>query len=264
MRPCNGELLWRGRLGDGRALTIDRCVSGEVVFTYSDIASFSLDQRGWRLECAPSDDRLDWQRVLIGKVIPSIAVMRGYEALHAGAVDSPEGVVAIAGPSGAGKSTLALELMRRGWPLFADDELTLERQQDGVYAHHGAPHMTVSEACEQPEQLGTVLGVLAGERWVVAHDTATATRPVRMICLLQRGRGISPGAQPLPANPLLLAPYMLGLSSDTERQRARFGLYADLVDAAHLVKLSGSASSTAGQLADLVEAALAESSTCSR
>ena len=36
------------------------------------------------------------------------------------------GVVAIMAPSGAGKSTLAAELMRRGWPLFADDVLVLD------------------------------------------------------------------------------------------------------------------------------------------
>ena len=63
-----------------------------------------------RLDCAPCDSGLDWQRALISKVIPSISVMLGYEALHAATVESPQGVVAIMAPSGAGKSTLALEL----------------------------------------------------------------------------------------------------------------------------------------------------------
>ena len=57
--------------------------------------------------------------------------MLGHEALHAAALDSPDGVVAIMAPSGAGKSTLALELLRQGWPLFADDVLTLSTAVKG-------------------------------------------------------------------------------------------------------------------------------------
>jgi hypothetical protein len=259
---ASGPPAWQGLLGDGRELTIERGMAGEIVFTYADQARFRLDARGQRLECAPRRAALDWQRALLGKVIPSISVMRGYEALHAGVVDSPDGVVAIAGPSGSGKSTLAVELMYRGWPLFADDELTLGRGADAVRAHHGTPHMTV--ALDVPQsgscKLGTLLGVLAGERWLSASNTTNRTRPVRMICLLERRDGLTLGASMLPANPLLLAPYMLGLSTSVKRQRSRFCLYSDLVEVAKLVRLTGDSQSTPGQLADVVERAVADES----
>jgi hypothetical protein len=256
----DGSRLWQGRLGDGRRLTIEQGASDEILFTYADHARFRLDAGGLRLDCAPSRGGLDWQRVLVGKVIPSISVMRGYEALHAGVVDSPDGVVAIAGPSGSGKSTLASELVRRGWPLFADDELTLEKDADVVRAHPGTPHMTL--ASDVPEggrrELGDVLGVLGGERWLMVSSTTHKTRPVRMICLLERRPGLSLGAVTLPANPLLLAPYMLGLSTSAKRERSRFCLYSDLVEGARLIRLTGDLQSRPCQLADMVERALAE------
>jgi hypothetical protein len=259
---ANAELEWSGRQGDGRDLTIVRSAAGERLFNYGELALFALDARMRRLECAPLEPGLDWQRVLLGKVIPAIGVMRGYEALHAAAVDAPAGVVAIMAPSGAGKSTLALELLRRGRPLFADDVLTLSRERDAVSAHAGTPHMnTAVDAPEgiDPEALGETLGILAGERWLAAASTSAAgvARPVRMLCLLERGPGLALGLEQLPANPLLLAPYTLGLSSDPERLRSRFDLYADLLGSATLVRLSAGPADRPAALAELLEGALA-------
>ena len=193
------------------------------------------------LACAPSSDGLDWQRVLVSKVIPSISVMRGYEALHAAAVESPDGVVAIMAPSGTGKSTLAAELLRRGWPLFADDVLVLDGQAGAVVAHPGTAHMNVAQEMPgalEPEMLGQEIAVLAGERWMKANALARSPRQVALLCLLERGPGLELSAELLPARPLLLAPYILGLSTDPERQRERFELYADLMESCTLMRLT--------------------------
>jgi hypothetical protein len=257
---AGGPPVWRGRQGDGRDLVIERGSVGDLLFTYGELARFRLDPGMCRLDCAPRDPGLEWQRVLIGKVIPSIAVMRGYEALHAAAVDSSDGVVAIMAPSGSGKSTLALELLRRSWPLFADDALTLSQAAGGVRAHPGTPHMNVAQSLPEaidPQALGSTIGVIAGERWLSAHVSATHPRPVRMLCLLERGADEALELQALPANPLLLAPYMLGLPSDPERRRSRFFLYANLVASATLVLLTAGLEHPPAQLADLVEQALA-------
>jgi len=256
----DGPPVWRGRLGDGCDLTIEQGTAEDLLFAYGDRARFRLDAQRQSLACAPRQASLDWQRALIGKVLPSISVMRGYEALHAGAVDSPEGVVAIAGPSGSGKSTLAIELLRRGWPLFADDVLTLDRTEGAVRAHPGTPHMSLAESLPDaidPQTLGATLGILAGERWLAAQTTTKHPRPVRMVCLLERGPSLPLETHTLPSNPLPLAPYMLGLSSDGERQRNRFCLYADLMESATLVRLTAGFEHRPGQLADLLEQALA-------
>ena len=62
-----------------------------------------------------------------------------------------------------------------------------------------------------------------------------------MLCLLERGPGLALGAEILPAGPLLLAPYILGLDSDPERQRARFDLYADLMESCTLMRITAGA-----------------------
>jgi hypothetical protein len=254
-----GPPEWRGRQGDGRELTIEHGTGGDVLFSYADLARFRLDPQMRRLECFPSDTGLDWLRVLISKVIPSISVMLGHEALHAAALDSPEGVVAIMAPSGAGKSTLALELLRRGWPLFADDVLTLDRCEGRVSAHPGTPHMNLAQerAEGDTQTLGETLGVVGGERWLAVTSTTTHKRPVRMLCLLERGSDLPLEIEALESSPLPLAPYMLGLSSDPFRRRERFELYADLMASASLVRLTGGAEHRPRQLADLLVQSLA-------
>jgi len=203
---------------------------------------------------------LDWQRVLLAKVLSSISVMRGYEALHASGVESPWGIVAIAAATGTGKTTLALELMSRGWPLVSDDVLALAGTPDGVLAFPGTPHMNVSASASDPtaDCLGPTLAVLAGERWVATRDAVSDPRRVHVICMLARRRGLALDVQFLPRNPLALAPFMLGLTGDAERERSKFELYADLMGGAELMRLTCGLGTSAAQVADLLEQACVE------
>ncbi len=252
---------WRGRQGDGRDLVLERGSAGDLLFSYGDLARLRLDPKMRQLECTPSEPGMDWQRVLLSKVIPTISVMLGHEGLHAAALDAPAGVVAIMAPSGTGKSTLALELLRRDWPLFADDVLTLSHASSTVNAHPGTPHMNI--ALDLPETidlqpLGETIAILSGERWFAASNVADdETRPVQMLCLLERGPGLALAIETLTASPLPLAPYTLGLSNDPERLRSRFDLYADLTASTTLVRLTADPGHRPEQLADLLESAIA-------
>jgi hypothetical protein len=252
-------VAWRGRLGDGLELSIQFGQDGDALFRYGERARFLLDASKSELLCAPSETGLHWQRTLIGKVLPSVSLLCGYEALHAAALDSPEGVVAIAAPSGTGKSTLALELLLRGWQLFADDVLTLRSEQGTVLGQPGSPHMNVAAELPgalDPQLLGQTLGFLAGERWLAAHRCTREPRPIRMICLLERRPGLVLQARTLPCSPLPLAPYMLSLPSDADRERSRFCLYADLVQSTTLVHLTAGAEHPPAQIADTLQQAL--------
>jgi hypothetical protein len=256
-----GPALWQGRLGCGHRLTIEQGVANDLRYTYARHASFRLDLGARRVECAVLREGMDWQRVLIGKVVPSVSVMYGYEALHAGVVDSPEGVVALLGTSGSGKSTLVAELVSRGWPLFADDELTLERGAGGVRAHPGSPHMSV--AIEAPlsrgaDALGRTLCRFSDERWLIAGNRTSRPRPVYAICRLARGPGSNLAVDRLSSSPMHLVPYMLGLSTSSMRRRSRFQLYSDLVESSVLLRLTGDATSTPSELADTLQEGLAQ------
>jgi hypothetical protein len=58
-------------------------------------------------------------------ILPLVLQMCGTEVLHASAVMTERGVIAICGVSGAGKSTLAHGLSQRGYDVIADDALAL-------------------------------------------------------------------------------------------------------------------------------------------
>jgi hypothetical protein len=244
-------------MGNGTEMSISRGSAGEVFFSYGDKARFLLRSGMGHLDCAPLTPGLEWQQVLIGKVLACVSVIRGYEALHAAAVDSAHGVIGIMGPSGAGKSTLTAELVRRGYQLFADDQLTLDDTGRTVLAYPGSPHMNMATTCPvDPDLLGTTLGLISGERWVAARSVSDASRPVHMLFMLERRAGLRLEAKPMPASPLLLAPYMLGLWSDATRERGRFHLYADLLDTAPIVRLTAGTRDPIEGLADLVDSAL--------
>lgn len=248
---------WRGRLGDEQVFAIERGRDGDLLFRYGTRARFHLDARRRRLGCVPSDPAgAAWRRVLLTRVLPNVGIAHGYEALHASAVSTDRGVVAIAAPSGTGKSTLALELMRRGWPLFADDTVVLGRRGDAVEAHRAAPFFNLPAGGDDVRSLGTELGPVDGERWVAVADPADAANRVAAIVLLERGPGKPLEAQPITGSPLALAPFMLGLPDDEGRDAERFALYADLVESAQLLSLSAGLTHRPADLAATLERAL--------
>jgi hypothetical protein len=249
---------WRGRLGDGRDLTIEWGSAGDLRFGYGDQAWFHLDAARGRLGCAPVEvATLAWQRVLLSRIIPNVSLAHGREALHAAAVEIPLGVVAIAAPSGMGKSTLAYELVRRGHRLFTDDVLILSRGDETVHAHPGSPHMNLTNSvASSPAEFGKVLGTLSGESWISVDDASRQPSTVAAIVLLERGRGLPLAVEPLEVSPLVLAPYMLGLPDQTGRDAHNFALYSDLVDSARLLRLTGDVEHLPSDFANALEQAL--------
>jgi hypothetical protein len=231
---------WVGLLGDGRELCLERGAAGDRLFSYGERARFHLSADETTLSCAPPADGLDWQRALLSKVIPTVAVLRGYEALHASALETPHGAVALLAPSGTGKTTLALELLSRGFRLICDDVLALSESEEGVLAHPATPHMNLEpEAARRAAREGLIepLASFGEEEWASARHAATEARPLLAVFLLARRAQASPGLHILAPSPLRLAPYMLGVRADAGRRRDRFGLYGTLASQAALFEL---------------------------
>jgi hypothetical protein len=236
---------------------IERGREGDLLFRYGTRARFHLDARCRRIGCVPGDPAgAAWRRMLLTRVLPNVSIAHGYEALHASAVLTDHGVVAIAAPSGTGKSTLALELVRRGWPLFADDTVVLGRRDDAIEAHPAAPFINLPAAAGNVRSLGTDLGLVDGERWVAVADPADTPAEVAAIVLLERKPGKLLGARPMGVSPLALAPFMLGLPDDEGRDSARFALYADLVERTQLLRLTAGAAHRPADLAETLERTL--------
>ena len=82
-------------------------------FHYPDLADFLIDRSGGHVSCVikPETAPETIRHLFRDQVIPQLLNLRGREALHASAIQTPSGACAFIGPAGGGKSTLAAAFM---------------------------------------------------------------------------------------------------------------------------------------------------------
>lgn len=151
--------------GDEPVRTIDAHPSAGYRLYARHFGLARLSPAGERILCSPPDVApWNWQRFLVGRILPWAAVLRGLEVFHASAVTIGGRAVGFVGPTGAGKTSLAVQLVARGARFVTDDVLALDRPDGGVRAHPGAAIASVRpaerDAIPSPtwDTLGPVLG----------------------------------------------------------------------------------------------------------
>jgi hypothetical protein len=143
------------------------------------------------------------RQLLVGHVVPLLFAEEGCLALHASAVQTPDGVVAFVAPSGGGKSTIALALAAAGCPIVGDDCLIVD-VKDGVCRarpFHAGLRLW-------PEALSVVYG---GGR-PVTHRTQSAVRKKRVAA---QALGLKIRARPAPLHRVYLLAPLSGVSVPT-------------------------------------------------
>ncbi len=226
-----------------------------------------LDADAGVLLCAPAE-RSDpsWWRVVLDSVLFTVALLQGYEALHAGAVVTPAGVVAISASAGGGKSTLLAELLDRGYALIADDVVVLECDDAGSLLAYPAPPLMTVPAARVPRLADaapppTICSLDDGERWI-AVPVHPGPLPISTLVLLDRGAGtMRDEARPSMTkveNPLApLLDSLMGFPAARARERARFELAGALASQAGVWRLAAEPQTPPRVLADaLLEGAL--------
>jgi hypothetical protein len=284
------EIGWEGVI-DGAPFVVERGRAGDHRFVHgahpdhrqsgtrsegSDgtRAVHHLSPDGSLLQCAPADSaEQSWWRVVLDSVLFTVALLQGYEALHAGALATPDGVIAITATTGGGKSTLLTELLRHGLMLMADDVLVLEPSDTGAppLAHPGPPLMTIPAArlpmlgrassatatgsmrADPPETISS----LGEERWI-AVPVHPAPLPLAALVVLNRGPGLATSlhraARPLPA----LMDSLLRFPRTRARERARFELAGAIAAHVPIWELDADPSAAPDTLAGLLLAELVE------
>jgi hypothetical protein len=124
------------------------------------------------------------------KVLPMALQVCGREVLHASAVRSAAGVIALCGISETGKSTIAFGLSRRGYPLWADDAVVFEISERGGLAISLPFDMRLEPSAAEAFDLdGTRVSESAGE-----DDPAPGaqTAPLVAVCVLRRTDSAAP------------------------------------------------------------------------
>jgi hypothetical protein len=234
-------------MSDGRPFRVERSRSDQHRFNVGDRRLFQLSADRLTLLSAPDEVRdLRWWRILMDSVLFTVSLLRGNESLHAGAVATPSGAVAILSPTGTGKSTLVSQLLRAGHSLITDDVLFLEARGDDVLAHPGPPLMTLP--AERAGSLGSQIGATGDEIWLSVPVVAEPV-PLRRLVLLDR-RPAAPVSMRRLTEPLLpLLTHFLGFPQVPERERARFVLAGAIARASETWHLVADTETSPEQLA---------------
>jgi hypothetical protein len=260
VRNASQETLtaaWSGResIGweapiDGLPFRVERGVRADHLFLHGDRPVCHLDAAAATLLCAvASEDMVTRWRVVLDSVLFSVALLRGLEALHAGAVVRDRRAIAIAGAAGGGKSTLLTALLADGFELLADDVVVLEGDGEAVLAYPGPPLMTAPAAA--PSFPGEELAAIGEERWLAAPVSAQA-RPLAAVVLLNRREGAKTGLRPL-AKPLFpLLTMMLRFPRTPDRERSRFELAAAIAASVPVWELRAELTVPPADLAELL------------
>lgn len=99
------------------------------------LAAYRFSSEGPVVASPEGGSRLRIHAVWLSSVLPLVVQARGTQVLHASAVASPRGIVALCGDSSSGKSTLAAALMQRGHEIVADDALPFAVDGDQAFAY---------------------------------------------------------------------------------------------------------------------------------
>ena len=257
---------WEGTI-DGAPFVVERGRAGDHRFVHGELP----DQRGTpavgtraihhlsadagMLRCAPADTAEEsWWRVMLDSVLFTVALLRGYEALHAGAIATPGAAIAIAATTGGGKSTLLSELLSDGWALMTDDVLVLESRGEGApLAHPGAPLMTVP-ASTSPLP-GAPIASVGEERWVAVRAHREAI-PLGALVVLNRGSGLATSLHPARDPLAVLIGSLLRFPRVPERERTRFEMAGVIAAHVPIWELSADPSVSPSTLAGMLRAEL--------
>lgn len=247
---------WRSVFGDGQVFSGQQAADGAYRLAYGQEALFFVSDDAGMVLCGPDDPHdTAWQRVLLDTVFMVVSVATGFEVLHAGAVDTSAGIVAIAADSGGGKSSLVAELVRRGHPLFSDDIVVLERGPAGPRSQPGPPVMNVprSPARFPLADIGSVLATFGDEAWVAVRHVADRPRPLAAVCLLERGPDTTTQMERLAPSPMHLRAHLYPSRVPPARARKRFELLADLAETVPVYRLCAASEVAPNGVADMVE-----------
>jgi hypothetical protein len=262
---------WDGVI-DGAPFVVERGIDGDHRFVHGALPEHSgtcsdemravhlLSADGSVLACAPSNpSEPSWWRVVLDSVLFTVALLDGYEALHAGAVVTPDGVIAITAATGGGKSTLLAELLGRGLVLMADDVLILEvRGTQAPLAHPAAPLMTVP-AMRLPRlgrgNLAEPICSLDGEHWI-AVPVHPESLPLKALVVLDRRPGVQTNLEKIDGSLAPLLGSLLNFPRTPERQQTRFELASVLASTIDLWRLTADLDIQPDVLADMLLAGI--------
>lgn len=184
--------LW----SDEATFSVYRLNNGETLIRFPSVAEFKINfaDKTIGLFGTPSLSSQTLRHLLHDQVAPRILANAGELVLHAGAVETAQGLALVAGLSGEGKSTLLASFDENGFPLIGDDAMLLNMA--GVAATARSLYRSLRlfpdsiENVLRQEPKTSAVADYTEKRNVTALDSRQRTEgytPVRALFFLGRG-----------------------------------------------------------------------------
>jgi len=177
--------VWRDN--EGLIAAYGETLGEECRMHLPGLASFRFSARGDEIAAAVSATIREECVIdaYLRKVLPMALQVRGREVLHASAVRSPAGVIALSAVSNTGKSTIAFGLSRRGYPLWADDAVVFEISDGGAGVAVSLPfEVRLRASAAEFFSLDRTKAPAAASNKALPFDAQTA--PLAAVCVLRR------------------------------------------------------------------------------
>jgi hypothetical protein len=230
--PKKNEWVIRGAAG----ISVASGAYGTLVVSY-------CGSRAWLPTTAASDtanirisrgrhiSTTRFNHTILHAILPQILALRGEKILHSTCVIIDEKAILFAGDSGMGKSTLAAGFANRGFDVYSEDIVRLDRGEPNqfvAYPSYPGARLRGNSFLLPPEKRTNATGRFGLPKYRVYVDGVAAERPpmpVDAVFFLRAGRTVSPRVEPLAPmqaiKPLLKSSFLLALPKAT-RSREGF------------------------------------------
>ena len=243
------------------------------------VARYFVTDGGSDVRIEPNGgDPADLRAFLLASTLGAILHQKKLFVLHAGAVATPSGAVAVCGPSGTGKSTTLAELERRGHPVLSDDKTVVRFDADAPEVLSGFPTLRLWH--DAVDRIGEDAGALPALRDGIAKYLYRASSfqreraTLKLLVVLHQRRENGPaepdgtehpgGVWTMPLTPhdgvgvILRQTYRRRIVDGSGLRREHFGWAARLAAAVPVVRVvRPREGESVGAVVDAIEAQLA-------
>jgi hypothetical protein len=172
-------------------------VTKNEIFRFWDlIGKFKITHNCITIEPDPFVDQTVLRNFILGTIFATLLRLRGNFVLHSSCVNINNTAIAFSGFKGYGKSTTAMAFHQKGYPIVADDYITIEfDKNNNPFIRPGFPSLRLSSASKQ------ILGLSKDDNLEIGHSDkkyvsakksfSNRKIPLKNIYILNRGEQVT-------------------------------------------------------------------------
>lgn len=125
--------------------TIYKKENGKITSYLEGFGGFEIENRNSIKVCSERDpEKTGFRFFVFGTGMALLLHVRGVVVLHGSAICIKNKIIGFIGSSGSGKSTTAALFNSEGYPLFTDDVLAVDIENERVVAYKGSPYIKLN------------------------------------------------------------------------------------------------------------------------